>query len=146
MGSITLVIDNGAPKQLTSLCDTTWNPSSATSPIGYVFAAPVPPTQELRIQGCAMAAANSEGLHIALTSASGPGTYTAGLVRYTDTVGSPWGWPNDPFSVKITTYDMTGGIIEGTFTATVSHIMNGNAAHTLQGSFHVCHVQDELAP
>jgi hypothetical protein len=141
-----VVIDNGAPEQFTSLCDTTWNPSNATSPIGYVFTAGQPPASELRIEGCAMAAANSEGLHFHLAAASGPGTYTTGLVQYTDTGGSRWGWPGDPLSVKVTTYGMTGQSIDGTFTATVSHIMNGNAAHFLQGSFHVCHIEDELTP
>jgi hypothetical protein len=102
--------------------------------------------QELRIEGCAMAAPNSEGLHIALTSASAPGMYGTGLLRYTDKVGSPWGWPGDPWSVTITMYGMTGQSIDGSFTGSVSHIMGGNAAHLLEGSFHVCHIEDELTP
>jgi hypothetical protein len=46
----------------------------------------------------------------------------------------------------VTTFPAVGSAIDGTFTATVSHVMNGNAAHMLSGSFHVCRVQDELTP
>jgi len=49
-------------------------------------------------------------------------------------------------SFDLAKYGAVGDSIDGTFTATVTHVMNGNAAHFLSGSFHVCRVQDELTP
>jgi hypothetical protein len=67
-------------------------------------------------------------------------------VQYSDPGGSTWGFPNDQHTITYTKLGMVGDTIEGTFTATVSHVMNGNAAHLLSGSFIVCHQPDELVP
>jgi hypothetical protein len=76
------------------------------------------------------------------------GDYGTGtdIVQYTDPLGSTWGFSNDSFKVTITNLGSRGDTIDGTFTATLSHVMNGNAAHNLSGSFSVCHQPDELVP
>ena len=99
-----------------------------------------------RIQGCASSAANSPGIELQANDAVGPGTYTTATAYYTDSVGSTWGFANNPATVTITKFEVVGGVIEGSFTANVRHIMNGNAAHSLTGTFHVCHTATQAAP
>jgi hypothetical protein len=132
---------------LASDCAGTWNPKMTTQAEGYVLqGGPAPGVYALHIVGCASAAANSEGLDISLSDAKAPATYTAGLVRYTDPQGSGWGYANDPFKVTITKLGAVGDTVEGTFSATVAHVMNGNAAHLLTGAFTVCRQPDEDVP
>jgi hypothetical protein len=74
----------------------------------------------------------------------GPGTFTTGSARWTDSMGATWGVAGDPFQMIVTSIGPVGGYIDGTFDVVVSH--GGNAAHSVAGSFHVCRVPDELAP
>jgi hypothetical protein len=141
-------VEKGAPVKLAAACAGAWNTPAVTSAEGYVLAGgPAPGVYSLRIVGCASSAAASEGLSISV-AAMAPGDYGTGtgVVQYTDPSGSTWGFNDDAFKVTITKLGMRGDIIEGTFTATVSHVMNGNAAQNLSGSFSVCHQPDELVP
>jgi hypothetical protein len=121
----------------------------ATTPTGFSFVhgSPPPGGQELYIDGCAAGAPGSEGLHIGLSNAIAPGTYTDGSVDYTDASAATWD-AGDPFSfiVAITKLGAVGDSIDGTFTATVTRVMSADAAHSLSGSFHVCRVKDEVLP
>jgi hypothetical protein len=145
-GSIELVLDFGAPETLSSACMGSWNPKNVPGAEGYVIAGGPPPGgYDLFVVGCASNAAVSEGLLLE-ASAMTPGTYTTGMVQYTDPGGSQWAYPIGPFKITYTKLGMVGDTIEGTFAATVTHVMNGNAAHQLEGSFVVCHQPDELLP
>lgn len=146
-GSISLSVDDGAPVSLASSCAGAWNPSGVASAHGYVVQGGAPPgIYSLHVVGCASGEANSEGLDISLADATAPGKYTSGLIRYTDFSGSGWGYGDDPFEVKLTQTGALGEGIAGSFTGRVSHVMNGNAAHNLSGSFSVCHEPDENVP
>jgi hypothetical protein len=137
-------VDNGALQHWSSNCASGWDPS-ATSAIGYAFAGgPVGAPHGIQIVGCKSAAAQSEGIQFRVLDAQGPGTYTMGSTQYTDTTGVTWGFDTDPFKVTLTKVESTGGVIEGTFSEFVTH--GGSAAHSIAGSFHVCHVMDLLAP
>ncbi|MFO0758963.1 MAG: hypothetical protein U0359_20895 [Byssovorax sp.] len=143
-GSIDLVADNGAPVHLASHCMGSWGDPSVGAE-GYIFmGGPAPGIERLEIIGCKSDAANSEGVHLSAKDVMGTGTFTVGTTYYTAPDGSMWGVDGDPFEVKITSCGMVGDAIDGTFTAMVTH--GGNAAHSLEGSFHVCRVEDELAP
>src|SRR6185503_6039955 len=144
-GYIDLVEDNSAPKKLTSICQGSWGSSESTTAVGYSFSGgPFPGVQALEVAGCAGPGPKSQGIHLSASDAMNPGTYTKGTTFYTDTNGIDWGAANDPFKVTFTTIEAVGGVIEGTFSVIATH--GGSAAHTVTGSFHVCRVQDELAP
>jgi hypothetical protein len=144
-GTIAVAVDNGGLEHFDSICNGSWGANQTTGALGYLFSGgPFPGVQTLDIEGCVSANANSEGLLIALDKAMAPGKYTKGSVTYTDKNGVAWGVANDPLSVTVTRFDAVGGVIEGSFNATVTH--GGNAAHSLGGTFHVCRVSDELAP
>ena len=116
-----------------------------TSPVGYIFSGdPAPGVQRFNIAGCASASPNAEGIYLSLDNASTPGTYSGGSTSFTDAGGIMWGVVGDPLEVTLTTFQQVGGAVDGSFKATVTH--GGNAAHFVSGSFHVCRVQDELAP
>ena len=91
--------------------------------------------QGLRVVGCKTSAAKSEGVVLEALNANTVGTYTMGTPHYTDTNGMAWGTGADPFNMVVTKLGPAGQPIEGTFTAT-------SGAHSLTGSFHVCHGTD----
>ena len=145
-GYVDVVADNGAPQHFGSICAGSWGTNQTTSAVGYLFSGgPAPGVQRLEIAGCASSSAVSTtpGISLSASDASSVGTYTVGTTSYTDAAGT-WGFANDPFHLVVTRLDAAGGVIEGSFTAMVTH--GGNAARSLTGSFHVCRVPDELAP
>jgi hypothetical protein len=112
---------------------------------GYIQAGgPAPGTENLNIDGCATSAANATGIHLNAPNASGPGAYTMGNTQYVDSMGISWGVPGDGFKMTVTQMDTVGGYIDGNFTVFVSK--GGNAAHSIDGTFHVCRVKDQLVP
>lgn len=146
-GSISLVMDNGAPQVFSSACAGMWNPPMEKSAIGYIVSGgPAPGIENLILGGCATPAENSEGLSFSVTKATSPGVYTDGLTQYIDPNGSPWGFAGNPFELTVDKLGDTGDSIDGSFKVIVTHVPNGNAAHTITGTFHVCRVLDELVP
>lgn len=81
---------------------------------------------------------------MSVDKATAPGTFTVGSVNWTDQNGMQWSSAQFSPKVTITKLDPVGGAIEGTVSVMVTQ--GGNAAHTLDGAFHVCRVSDELAP
>jgi hypothetical protein len=144
--SIDLVVDNGAPEHLTSICaGATWNPTKSSAPIGYVSSSGNP-LETLHVLGCASAAAPSEGIEFAVDHIAGPGTYMTGTASYTDPMGAAWTTMGFlMFQVVVTKLDLVGGFIDGTFSAFTGQ-PNHQQAHPVSGSFHVCHVQDQIGP
>lgn len=115
------------------------------SALGFQFGGgPVGAPSGLVIEGCVSPQPGSRGVVFQLLDAWSPGTYAKGTVTYTDELGTSWGVGGDPFQVEVQTLDPVGGIISGEFKAMVTH--GGDAAHTLGGSFAVCHTSDFLAP
>jgi len=144
-GYLDVAADNGAPRRYASICANSWGAAQTTSALGYRFeGGPAPGIEAMDVAGCASAAPSSEGVQLSARNASSPGTFTTGSVSYTDANGIQWGVPGDPLSITFTRIDAVGGVIAGSFTATVTH--GGNAAHSLSGAFQVCRVNDELAP
>jgi len=143
-----VIVDNGAPQTFKSFCAMTgYNPTASAEPIAYVFAGGPPPgINALTIAACAGAGMVSEGVRMAINDVSSPGTYSNGVFQYWDPSGSVWSFQPFPFKVNIGNFGPVGSFVDGGFSATVTHVMNGNAAHTLQGKFHICHVPDELVP
>jgi hypothetical protein len=143
-GSIELAVDNGAAQKLTSTCNGYQSPDS-TQAQGYAFSGgAVGSPSGVRIIGCQSVQPNAFGVIFQALMANGVGMYTKGSTTFIDQAGNSWGVDGDPFQMTITKYEPSGGVIEGTFNATATH--GGNAAHSLTGSFHVCHVQDLMAP
>ncbi len=143
-GTITVAIDNGAPQTFASTCNGNGSDLTDTA-LGYVFAGgAVGSPHGIRIVGCTTAEPSAQGVIMEALDAGGAGTFTSGNTYYTDENGDAWGVPNDPFEMTLTKVEPTGGVIEGTFSVIATH--GGNAAHSLSGSFHVCHVADLLAP
>ena len=143
-GWISVAADNRDAELFASICYGGWGADASTSAVGYIFAGgPYPGVEGLDVVGCANSNPQSPGITLSGSNVMSPGTFAAGMTSYTDVTGS-WGVAGDPFQMVITRLDSTGGVIEGTFNARVSH--GGNAAHALTGSFHVCHVSDEYAP
>jgi hypothetical protein len=98
----------------------------------------------LQMFGCVSATQASEGVELLAYDVSGPGSFTVGVVLYTDAAGTAWGLMSDPFVLDVTRIGAVGDSIEGTVKANVSR--GGNAAHELAGSFHVCRAPDESVP
>jgi hypothetical protein len=145
VGTISLVVDNGAPIALGSSCSGAWGADKEKTPLGYEFAGgPVGAAHGVKLLGCVDASPNAQGIELDVLDAGGPGAFTQGTTQYTDALGNDWGVADDPFQVTITTLEPVGGAIDGSFHVTVTH--GGNAAHGLDGTFHVCHVPDLLAP
>ena len=144
-GEIQLVVDNGSPEILTSICQGAWGSSESSKAVGYIFSGgPYPGTQGLVVLGCAGPEAASEGILLSPADAIAPGHYTAGTTSYTDPGGITWGVSGDPFDMTVTALGPVGGSIQGTFSVMVTH--GGNAAHDIEGTFDVCHVTDLNAP
>jgi hypothetical protein len=146
-GAIDLAVDNGAPVHWASICFGSWGSGSTTSAVGYFFSGgPAPGIQALDVEGCENSgdAVVSPGIRLSAPNAMTPGTYTMGSATYTDSMGVSWGAPGDAFKMTVTAIGPVAGHIDGSFSGFVSH--GGNAVHSLDGSFHVCRVQDELAP
>jgi hypothetical protein len=147
------VVDNGAPQHLTSVCSGGWNPQDSPQPVGFLIEGGVVPPDDggvslggprLEMWGCVSIAPQSEGVELLAYDVSGAGSYTVGLVSYTDAGGASWGMMSDPKVIDVTQLGPVGDPIDGTVTATVSQ--GGDAAHHLTGSFHVCRAPDELVP
>jgi hypothetical protein len=144
-GEIQLVVDNGSPEILTSICYGAWGSNDSTKAVGYIFSGgPAPGTQGLVVLGCVGPETGSEGIQLAPEDAIGPGDYTAGSTTYTDPGGMTWGVAGDPFAMTVTNLQPVGGSIQGNFQVMVTH--GGNAAHNLEGTFDVCHVTDMQVP
>ncbi len=145
MGVVTATIDNGGPMTFASSCAGTWGASMTMTAAAWDFAGGPPPgTQGFVIDGCATAAMGSTGLQLAIKDAMSPGTYTTGMTQYTDASGKTWGVAGDAFKVTLTNIGPPGGAVDGMFSVTASQ--GGNAAHLVDGTFHVCRVNDELTP
>jgi hypothetical protein len=144
-GYLDIAADNGAAKHYASICQNSWGSNETTTALGYEFSGgPAPGVQRLNLVGCVGPGANSEGIDISMDKATTPGTFTVGTVSWTDQNGATWVSGNFAPKVTITKLDPVGGVIEGSVGGMVSQ--GGNAAHTLNGTFHVCRVNDELAP
>jgi hypothetical protein len=142
---IDLTVDEGTAHHLTSICSGSWGSNNSSEPVGYYFAGgPVGAPHGLDLDGCQDAMAKSFGVSLAAQNAAGTGMFTMGTTTYTDANGMTWGVMGDPFVLNITQADMVGGVFVGTFDAQVSQ--GGALTHSLQGTFRVCHVPDELAP
>jgi hypothetical protein len=145
VGFFDVTADNGAPVHYGSACENSFGSNESSTALGYEFSGgPAPGVQALTLIGCVSAAAKSEGIFLSLSDALGPGTFTKGSVTWTDPGGITWGVEGDPLSAEVTALGQVGGVIEGHFTAMVTH--GGNAAHNVEGTFHVCRVNDLLAP
>lgn len=145
VGFLDVTADNGAPVHYGSVCADSFGSNESSTALGYVFSGgPAPGVQALTLLGCVSAAPKSEGIVLSLSDAVAPGTFTKGSVTWTDPGGIPWGVEGDPLSAVVTALGPVGGAIDGHFTAMVTH--GGNAAHNVEGTFHVCRVNDLLAP
>lgn len=145
VGFLDVIADNGAPVHYGSVCADSFGSNESATALGYEFSGgPAPGVQALTLLGCVSAAPKSEGIFLSLSDATSPGTFTKGSVTWTDPGGIPWGVEGDPLSAVVTVLGPVGGVIEGHFTAMVTH--GGNAAHNVEGTFHVCRVNDLLAP
>lgn len=144
-GYVDVAADNGAPTHYATFCSGGWGSGESSTAVGYLFeGGPAPGVQVFQIVGCLGAGPGSEGITLGVDDATAPGTYTKGSTQWIDPGGGAWGVEGDPFDVTITKLDPVGGVVEGTFSAMVTH--GGNAAHALSGAFHVCRVSDMLAP
>lgn len=144
-GHIDVLIDNGAPQRWASPCSGSFDASKTRVAFGYAFSggffgAP----HGIRVVGCATAASGSTGVTLSVLNANGPGVFVEGLTQYIDPSLGMWGTSGDFFHATITRADPVGGVIEGSFSVVATQ--GGSAAHTLDGTFHVCHTPDLLAP
>ena len=144
-GHIDVTLDNGSPQHWASICNGSFDADKSDVAIGYAFSGgPVGAPHGLRIVGCATADPGSTGLTLSAFNADGPGAYIAGSTQYTDPSGGMWGTSGDFFHMTITRANLVGGIIEGSFSVIATQ--GGSAAHNLDGTFHVCHTPDLMAP
>ena len=135
----------GAVQHFASICEGGWGANESMTAVGYRLSGGVAPgLDQLDIVGCAGPGSASAGIQLYTTKASAPGTYTEGSLSYTNANGLTSSSVNDPYKVVITKLEEVGGVIEGTFTGTVTEPTDGKI--TLTGSFHVCRVADELVP
>ena len=140
------VIENGAaPVHFAALCSGFWGSNETMTAVGYHFAGGAAPgADEVEILGCATTMAGSPGLHLSTPKVSATGTFTDGSADYTAANGVTLTTGLDPYSVVITRFDGPGGVIEGTFSGSVTGPTD--AKKTLTATFHVCRVADELVP
>jgi hypothetical protein len=144
-GFIDVTEQGGAPQHFASICEGSWGSSETMTAVGYHFSGGVSPgLDEIQIGGCAGPGNNAPGLHLTTPKVTAPGTFMDGSATYTDANGGSWSTAADPYQVVITKLDGPGGVIEGTFTGSVTGPMDGKKS--LTGSFHVCRVADENAP
>jgi hypothetical protein len=121
-----------------------WGGGVTKTAVGYrAGGGPPPGSYGTVLRGCTASAPMAQELDIAVMNASGPGQYTAGSVGYTDEMGKTWN-STVSMTVTISSFGPVGGSIDGTLAIIVSQ--GGNAAHSLDGTFHVCRVPDFLAP
>ncbi len=145
VGFIDVTENNEAKLHFGSICAGDNGSAETMTAVGYHFAGGAfPGADELRIDGCSTTAQGSPGLRLRTSKAAANGTFTDGDASYTDASSTPFSTAGDPYSVVITKFDPPGGVIEGTFAATVTGPTDGKK--TLTGTFHVCHVKDELVP
>ncbi len=113
--------------------------------VGYHFAGgPFPGADQIEIVGCAGTGTNAAGLHLSTPMVTAPGTFLDGSATYTDAKGASFSTGLDPYQVVITKLDPPGGVIEGTFTGSVTGPTD--AKKSLTATFHVCRVGDENTP
>ena len=144
-GYVDVKAPTGAQQHFASACEGAWGINETTTALGYQLSGGAPPgLNELDIQGCTSANAGSSGVQFSAQNASVPGTFTLGAISYTDTNGGTWVTTTDPYQVIITKLDMPGGVIEGSFSATVIGPMDTKLP--ISGTFHVCRVSDLNAP
>jgi hypothetical protein len=145
-GLVKLVVGSGTELALTADCvSDSWNPDHATTPVGYLLHGGIAPgLSTLNAYGCESAAATSQGIQIMVPSVTAPGTFTDGTVTYTDATGTPW-TSTGTVNVAITTLGAVGGVIQGTFSASVTD-SPAKPIQTVAGDFTVCRLQDEDAP
>jgi hypothetical protein len=144
-GYIDMSEAGGDKLHFASICAGYWGSSETMTAVGYHFAGGAAPgADEIDINGCAGTAAGSAGVTLQTPKVAAPGTFTDGAITYTDGNGVVWSTMADAYQIVITKLDAPGGVIEGTFTGTVSGV--GTAKKSLTGAFHVCRVADENAP
>ena len=143
VGSVDVVVDNGALEHWTFECAGELYANQYSSPIGYLYTSNGSGQHGLKLVACRSAALNSEGMALYVDSAAGVGAYMAGTPKYTDGSGGLFGKSWDPFDVVVTAFGPEGQPIEGTLAVSPS---KNNASHTLSGSFHVCRAVDYVGP
>jgi hypothetical protein len=123
----------------------TWGSNETMTAVGYHFAGGAAPgADEIDIHGCATSGNNSPGLLLRTPKVTAPGTFLDGEADYVDAAGVPLSTAGDPYKIVITRLDPPGGVIEGTFDATVTGPTDGKK--TVTGTFHVCRVGDQDVP
>jgi len=127
-----------------SICANSWGANQSQKAVGYIAQGPGMTPPRIVIEGCQSAAAGSPGIMLTAENAMAPGDYPIGLTQYTDMAGKLYGMQGDPFDVIVTVLDMVGGTIGGTFKVKVTNNLVGS--HMVEGSFHVCRVNDQLLP
>ena len=144
-GFIDVSEDGGATQHFASICEGTWGSSETMTAVGYHFSGGAAPgADHLEIIGCASAGAKSAGLHLTTPKVDAPGTFTDGSASYTNSMGAGWSTGFDPYKIVITKLGPPGGVIEGTFTLSVTGPTD--SMKKLTGTFHVCRVADQNAP
>ncbi len=144
-GYVDVKAPTGAQQHFASACEGAWGINETTTALGYHLSGGASPgLDELDIQGCTSANAGSAGVQFSAMSAAAPGTFSTGAIGYTDNNGGKWVTTTDPYQVIITKLDMPGGVIEGSFSATV--IGPNDTKLPISGTFHVCRVADLNAP
>jgi hypothetical protein len=144
-GSVDLVVDNGAPQHLTSVCSGQWNPDQSMLPIGFIEqGGPPPGIANMNVVGCVDSAAGGEGIELSVPNGTTPGAYTTGFAQYTDGNGVVWGMVAGPYQVTFTAVGAVGEAVDGTFSTMVSDAADDT--HAVAGSFHVCRAPDEDVP
>jgi hypothetical protein len=122
-----------------------WGSNETMTAVGYHFAGGAAPgADEIDMNGCAGTGNNAAGLQFQTPKVTAPGTFLDGAVSYTDAAGVTLSTAGDAYKMVITRLDPPGGVIEGTFDATVTGPTD--AKRTLTGTFHVCRVANEDAP
>jgi hypothetical protein len=145
------VDEDGQPLEsmLTASCPGEWGSSTSSTADGFLEqGGPAGAPAYLTVAGCA---SNGNGKLVlsVIVSDLNPslvGTYTNGTVTYADPSGASYDMSENPFKLVVTQAGSApDGLIDGTFAVEAS---NGGStlAHSLTGSFHVCHVPDEDVP
>jgi hypothetical protein len=134
---------------LTASCPGEWGSTTSSTADGFLEqGGPAGAPAYLTIAGCA-SNGNGKLVLTVIVSDLNPtlvGTYANGTVTYVDPGGASYDTSINPFKLVVTEFEDTpGGVADGTFAVEVS---NGGStlAHSLTGTFHVCHVPDEDVP
>jgi hypothetical protein len=143
-GSISVIVDNGPPEQLGSMCnDPMWNPTASSGAIGYLLEGGATNIPTLQLLGCASGAPGAQGIQIHVRNATGKGTYSDASVSYTDGMGTTYTSMTGTTSVAIAALEPVGGVIVGQYKAIV---VGGGSSKLLNGGIGLCHVPGELVP